>query len=125
VGKELDLEPSRVTNYIDLLDQSRYYTAKGIQYRRQKVTDNLLGDRRFCPMIRQTDTLKNYIDIHSSRLKEFYVKSILSGGMSGGHKALPYIHSKKIRRGGVYPRPNAEVIVISFYKTSLIPACPA
>ena len=63
MGKELNLDPSKVTNYVDLLDQSKYYTAKGIQQRRQKVTDNLLGDRLFCPMVRHTDNLKNYIDL--------------------------------------------------------------
>ena len=63
MGKELDMDPSKVTNYVDLLDQSKHYTAKGIQHRRQKVTDNLLGDRLFCPMVRHTDNLKNYIDL--------------------------------------------------------------
>ena len=67
MGKELDLDPSKVTNYVDLLDQSKYYTAKGIPHRRQKVTDNLLGDRRFCPMIRRTDNLKNCIDLQLNK----------------------------------------------------------
>jgi hypothetical protein len=67
MGKELDLDPSRVTNYVDLLDQSKYYTAKGIPHRRQKVTDNLLGDRRFCPMIRRTENLKNCIDLQLNK----------------------------------------------------------
>ena len=62
-GKKLDLEPCRVTNYVELLEPSRYVTAEGIARRRQKVTDNLLGDRRFCPMIRRTDTLKKCIDL--------------------------------------------------------------
>ncbi len=63
MGKELDLDSTKVTNYVDLLDQTKYYTAKGIPHRRQKVTDNLLGDRRFCPMVRHTDNLKNFIDL--------------------------------------------------------------
>jgi len=94
VGKELDLEPSRVTNYIDLLDQSRYYTAKGIPYQRQKVTDNLLGDRRFCPMIRQTDTLKNYIDIQLDKkgmeVVENYPKEVL-------RRAVSYLYTKETK----------------------------
>ena len=67
MGKELDLESSKVTNYVDLLDQSKYYTAKGIPHRRQKVTDNLLGDRRFCPMVRRTENLKNCIDLQLNK----------------------------------------------------------
>ena len=63
MGKELDLEPCAVTNYVALLEQSMYFAAKGIAHRRQKVTNNLLGDRRFCPMIRLSDTLKKCIDL--------------------------------------------------------------
>ncbi|MGB9498588.1 MAG: hypothetical protein ACKVE4_02320 [Dissulfuribacterales bacterium] len=67
MGKELDLDHSKVTNYVDLLDPSKYYTAKGIPHRRQKVTDNFLGDRRFCPMIRRTENLKNCIDLQLNK----------------------------------------------------------
>jgi len=94
VGRELDMEPSRVTNYIDLLDQSRYYTARGIPCRRQKITDNLLGDRRFCPMIRQTDTLKNYIDIRLDKkgmeVVGSYPKEVL-------RRAVSYLYTRETK----------------------------
>ncbi|MDH3974512.1 MAG: Fic family protein [Deltaproteobacteria bacterium] len=63
MDKELDLETPGVTNYVDLLDSGQYYTGKGAQSRRQKVTDNLLGNQHFCPMIRRTDELEDYIDL--------------------------------------------------------------
>ncbi|MEA1928894.1 MAG: Fic family protein, partial [Candidatus Auribacterota bacterium] len=66
-GKELSLESSRVTNYIDLLDRDKFYTCEGIPSRRHKVTDNLLGNQRFCPIIRRTDNLRNYIDLELDR----------------------------------------------------------
>ncbi|MDO9528089.1 MAG: Fic family protein [Syntrophales bacterium] len=94
VDKELDLEPSRVTNYVDLLDQSRYYTAKGIPHRRQKVTDNLLGNRRFCPMIRQTDILKNCIDLQLDKkgmgVVGNYPKEVL-------RRAVSYLYTKETK----------------------------
>ena len=94
MGKELDLDPSKVTNYVDLLDQSKYYTAKGIQHRRQKVTDNLLGDRRFCPMVRHTDNLKNYIDLQLNKkgmeIVGNYPEEVL-------RRAVSYLYTKETK----------------------------
>jgi hypothetical protein len=56
---------------------------------------------KFVPEIVTASVTTQVVRFKVHSLKEFYVKSILSGG----HKALPYIHSRKIRRGGVYPRP--------------------
>jgi len=92
VGKELDLEPCKVTNYVALLEQSKYFTAKGIAQRRQKVTDNLLGDRRFCPMIRLTDKLKNCIDLQLDKkgmeVVENYSAEVL-------RRAVSYLYTKE------------------------------
>ncbi len=94
MGKELDLEPSKVTNYVDLLEQSKYYTAKGIPHRRQKVTDNLLGNRRFCPMIRLTDILKNYTDLQLDKkgmeVVGNYPEEIL-------RRAVSYLYTKETK----------------------------
>ena len=62
-GNELDLEPTKVTNYVNLLEATTYYTAKPLPEKRHKVNNNLLGDKRFCPTIRKTDNLKNYINL--------------------------------------------------------------
>lgn len=48
-------------NYIDLLEPDEYYTVSPVrQIRRQRVNDNLLGDSRFCPMVRRTDVLSEF-----------------------------------------------------------------
>jgi hypothetical protein len=62
-GKELDLEPVKVANYVDLLDEDLYVVAQKQPVSRQKVNNNLLGGRRFCPLIRKTDFLKKYMEI--------------------------------------------------------------
>jgi len=94
MGKELDLDPAKVTNYVDLLDQSKYYTAKGIPHRRQKVTDNLLGDRLFCPMVRHTDNLKNYMDLQLNKrgmeLVGNYPEEVL-------RRAVSYLYTKETK----------------------------
>jgi hypothetical protein len=60
-GTMLPLADLKRGNYIDLLEPDEYYTiTPGRQVRRQRVNDNLLGDRRFCPMVRRTDTLRDF-----------------------------------------------------------------
>lgn len=56
--RELHLPDLNKGNYIDLLEAERYYTTvPGRRVQRQRVIDNLLGGRSFCPVIRRTDKL--------------------------------------------------------------------
>ncbi len=60
-GKTLPLDDQKQGNYIDLLEPDEYYTVTPVhQVRRQRINDNLLGDSRFCPVVRRTDTLRNF-----------------------------------------------------------------
>jgi Fic/DOC family len=60
-GKTLPLEDLRQGNYIDLLDPNKYYTVTPArQVRRQRINDNLLGNRRFCPTVCRTDRLRDF-----------------------------------------------------------------
>ena len=60
-GKTLPLDDVKQGNYIDLLEPDKYYTVTPVhQVRRQRINDNLLGDRRFCPTFRRTDTLRDF-----------------------------------------------------------------
>ena len=45
------------TNYIDLLDESRYVAGAAIKIQKWKINDNLLGTSSFCPIIRKTSEL--------------------------------------------------------------------
>src|ERR1700682_3002395 len=46
---------------IDLLDPKAYFTGKPRLSRRHRVRDNLLGNGQFCPIVRRTKTLENFI----------------------------------------------------------------
>jgi len=60
-GKTLPIDDVKLGNYIDLLDPDKYYTVTPArQVRRQRINDNLPGDRRFCPTVRRTDTLRDF-----------------------------------------------------------------
>ena len=57
-GRSLPLEDLGKMNYVDALDADLYYTIEsGEKVRRQKVVNNLLGSREFCPIIRRTKKL--------------------------------------------------------------------
>lgn len=60
-GKALPRDDLGQGNYIDLLEPDEYYTVIPVRrVRRQRVNDNLLGDHRFCPTVRRTDTLRGF-----------------------------------------------------------------
>jgi hypothetical protein len=60
-GRSLSLDDLNRGNYVDLLDPDEYYTVSAPRpVRRQRINDNLLGDGRFCPMVRRTDTLRRF-----------------------------------------------------------------
>ncbi len=49
------------TNYIDLLDESRYVAGAAIKIQKWKINDNLLGTSSFCPIIRKTSELNELL----------------------------------------------------------------
>lgn len=60
-GNKLPLDDLNRGNYIDLLDPDAYYTVTPArQVRRQRINDNLPGDRRFCPTVRRTTILQTF-----------------------------------------------------------------
>lgn len=56
--QRLDLADVPPTGYVDLLNPKLQLTGNSQQIRRQRVNDNLLGTREYCPLIRRTDALK-------------------------------------------------------------------
>ena len=60
-GRILPLDDVRQGNYIDLLEPDEYYTVTPARpVRRQRIKDNLPGDRLFCPTVRRTTALRNF-----------------------------------------------------------------
>ena len=61
-GKSLDQPDAQNVAAIDLLDPAAYFTAEPRLSRRHRVRDNLLGTARFCPVIRRSKVLEEFID---------------------------------------------------------------
>jgi hypothetical protein len=59
-GKTLDVPDVVPSGYVDLLDEELHVTASAVRARRQRVNDNLLGNRSYCPLVRRTETLRSF-----------------------------------------------------------------
>lgn len=94
-GKELSLPNLTKGNYIDLLEPESYYTiTPGRRIQRQRVIDNLLGGRSFCPIIRRTDRLVAMEDIDLHRRCEEIVTGYSPELL---RRALSYLYSKETK----------------------------
>jgi len=94
-GSSLPLDDLKRGNYVDLLDPELYYTVTPPrQVRRQRVNDNLLGDSRFCPTIRRTDTLRTFLEADlTERCRQVvseYSPELLK-------RALSYLYTKETK----------------------------
>lgn len=59
-GNQLDVPDAPNVAFVDLLDPKAYFTAEPRPSKRHKVRDNLLGNARFCPVIRRTPALEDF-----------------------------------------------------------------
>jgi len=94
-GERLPLGDLKRGNYVDLLEPERYYTVDPPRrVRRQRVNDNLLGDRRFCPTVRRTDTLRGF---EAANLPERCRQVASSYPPESLKRALGYLYTKETR----------------------------
>lgn len=94
-GRELALRDLTKGNYVELLETNRYYTTSpGRRVQRQRVIDNLLGGRYFCPIIRRTDTLAAIEKIDLRRQCEEIVTAYPPELL---RRALSYLYNKETK----------------------------
>ena len=82
-------------NYVDLLEPDAYYTVESPhRVRRQRINDNLLGDRRFCPTIRRTEILRGFeaadLPLRLRGIASRYAPMLL-------RRALGYLYAKETK----------------------------
>jgi Fic family protein len=94
-ARTLALDDVRQGNYIDLLDPDEYYTATPArQIRRQRINDNLLGCRSFCPVVRRTNTL---LDFEAANLPERCRHVVSTYSPELLKRALDYLYTKETK----------------------------
>ena len=93
-GRRLPIDDLTTANYVDLLEPEEYYTAAPVQVRRQRINDNLLGEARFSPIVRRTETLaafeKKDLSGRCRQLLEGYPRDIM-------RRALSYLYTKETK----------------------------
>lgn len=63
-------------SYVALLDEKLQYAVEGIKSPRHLIINNLPGTRDFCPLIRKTSKLEDYIQANLSEQKNNYLKGL-------------------------------------------------
>lgn len=90
--RRLPLADLDAGNYVPVLAPSSYFTGEARRVRRQRVFDNLLGSRTFCPVVRRTDELDGR---SPAALREAMTKIIDRYDESVLSRALSFLYTKE------------------------------
>ncbi|MBU1669978.1 MAG: Fic family protein [Actinobacteria bacterium] len=94
-GRTLPIEDLKTGNYVSLLDTNQYFTLRpGRRITRQRIDNNLLGDSRFCPTVRRTKALQDYVD---ARLADRSREVVSSYSPDLLKRALSYFYLKETK----------------------------
>ena len=93
--KKLPLSDVERGNYVDLLDPKQYYvTSHARKVQRQRINDNLLGDHRYCPTIRRTDTLRAF---DAANLADHARNTLSAQSPTLLKRAMSYLYTRETR----------------------------
>ena len=95
IDKVLPINDLTQGNYVDLLESEKYYTLENpSSIKRQRLRDNLLGNKQFCSIVRKTETLKKYealgLNKKSQEILTQYPNNVLK-------RALSYLYTKETK----------------------------
>ena len=94
-ARKLRLPDLAKGNYIDLLEPDRYITtAPGRRMQRQRIMDNLIGGRTFCPIVRRTEKLAAMETLDLRKRCEEVVAAYPAALL---RRALSYLYSKETK----------------------------
>jgi len=94
-GKRLPIDDLKRCGYVDLLKPDAYVTASPAKrISRQCINDNLLGDGRFCPMIRRTETIQRFMQ---AGLKERCQEVVAAYPKELLKRALSYLYTRETK----------------------------
>jgi hypothetical protein len=77
LNKQLSIDDLQRGNYVPLINEEvQYALEEGERSGRHRIINNLPGTRDFCPLIRKTAKLENYITADFAAKKKHYLKNI-------------------------------------------------
>ncbi len=105
--RRLPLPDHKQGRYIPLLDPAAHFTGPSQRSKRHRVLVNLLGDRRFCPIVRRTPALEavapDALRVRIQTLLDTYDPDVL-------HRAVQYLYTRETRASFAieHERPTAS-----------------
>jgi hypothetical protein len=106
--RRLALPDLKKGNYVEVLEPDLYYTTiPGLRIQRQRIINNLLGGRAFCPVIRRTEKLDAMEDMN---LRDLCGEVVAAYPPELLRRALSYLYSKETKSSFEIERikPNAS-----------------
>jgi hypothetical protein len=73
---KLNIQDLKTGNLVPLIDEKIQYAIDGVSSPRHKVMNNLPGTQNYCPLIRKTEKLENYIQSDIRTKKSTYLNRI-------------------------------------------------
>jgi hypothetical protein len=93
--ERLPLDDLNRGNYVDLLDADHHcVVTPPTQMRRQRVNNNLLGNRSFCPVVRRTATLR---DFEAANLSKRCREVVARYSPEMLRRAMSYLYTKETK----------------------------
>lgn len=90
----LDLADVKQIPYVDLLDPKKYLVGKTLKSKRHAINNNLLGNKGFCPIVRKTPFLDEFIEKNISLKAEKLINSVNPTILA---RAINYLYTKETK----------------------------
>jgi hypothetical protein len=74
--KKLNIPDLKTGNLVPVIDERLQYAIDGVSSPRHKVINNLPGNQDFCPLIRKTEKLEQYIESNIRQKKSNYLNRV-------------------------------------------------
>jgi hypothetical protein len=93
-GRVLNVPDLTSGRYIDVLDEELHIAGPPIRVRRQRVFDNLLGNKDYCPLLRRTEKLKTDLNKNLAEQAQRIVSEVDPGVLK---RAVNYLFTKETK----------------------------
>lgn len=80
--------------YVDLLNPALHITIPGRKATRQRVNDNLMGGKDYCPLIRRTEKLDGWMTTGLAGEAKHIVESVDTATLA---RAVQYLYTKETK----------------------------
>lgn len=119
-GKILDVPDVPSGGYVDLLNPALHITSPGRKATRQRVNDNLLGGKGYCPLIRRTEKLDEWMTTGLAGEAKQIVESVDPATLA---RAVQYLYTKETKssfeiEGEAVGSQRAERFVVALHEVA-------